>query len=69
VTCRLLLVLVAALDLDAIHDAARHVAAGIAGVRPVKWADTASLPSMERPDDFLALLRDWLAPLEPTLPS
>jgi 3-oxoadipate enol-lactonase len=60
---------VATLDLDAIHEAARRVTAGIAGARLVKWADTASLPSMEGPDDFLALLRDWLAPLEPTLPS
>jgi len=56
------LVLVGALDLQAIHDAARRVTDGIASARRVDWPDTAHLPSMERPDDFLALLRDWLAP-------
>lgn len=55
------LVLLGALDLDAIHAAARRVADGIAGARRVDWPDVAHLPSMERPDDFLALLRDWLA--------
>ena len=55
------LVLVGGLDLDAIQDAARLVAGGIAGARRVDWPDVAHLPSMERPDDFLALLRDWLA--------
>jgi len=56
------LVLVGALDLQAIHDAARRVTDGIASARRVDWPDTAHLPSMERPDDFLTLLRDWLAP-------
>ena len=56
------LVLVGAMDLDAIHDAARRVTDGIARARRVEWANTAHLPSMERPDGFLALLRDWLAP-------
>lgn len=56
------LVLTGALDLKAVHDAARRVTDGIAGARRVDWPDTAHLPSMERPDDFLALLRDWLAP-------
>lgn len=60
------LVLVGALDLDAVHDAARRVADGIAGARRVDWPDVAHLPSMERPDDFRSLLRDWLAP--PDLP-
>ena len=60
------LALLGALDLDAIHDAARRVADGIPDVRRVDWPDTAHLPSMERPDDFLALLRDWLIPSEPT---
>ncbi|MGZ5416033.1 MAG: alpha/beta fold hydrolase [Nocardioides sp.] len=55
------LVLTGALDVDAIADAARHVAEGIAGARRVDWPDVAHLPSMERPDDFLALLRGWLA--------
>jgi 3-oxoadipate enol-lactonase len=55
------LVLVGSLDLEAVHEAARRVADGIDGARLVNWPDTAHLPSMERPDDFLALLRDWLA--------
>lgn len=59
------LVLVGSLDLEAIHEAARCVADGIAGASLVNWPDTAHLPSMERPDDFLALLRDWLALSEP----
>ena len=55
------LVVLGALDLDAIHDAARRVVDGIAGARRVDWPDVAHLPSMERPEDFLALLRDWSA--------
>ena len=55
------LVLTGALDLDAIADAARRVTEGIAGARRVDWPDVAHLPSMERPDDFLVLLRGWLA--------
>ncbi|MDQ6686155.1 MAG: alpha/beta hydrolase [Actinomycetota bacterium] len=56
------LVLVGGLDLQAIHQAARRVTDGIAGARRVDWPDTAHLPSMERPVDFLALLRDWPTP-------
>ena len=59
------LVLVGSLDLEAVHEAARRVVHGIAGARLVNWPDTAHLLSMERPDDFLALLRDWLALYEP----
>jgi pimeloyl-ACP methyl ester carboxylesterase len=55
------LVLVGGLDLQAVHEAARRVTEGIAGARRVEWPETAHLPSLERPDDFLALLRDWLA--------
>jgi 3-oxoadipate enol-lactonase len=55
------LVLVGSHDLDAVHEAAQRLADGIAGAHLVNWPDTAHLPSMERPDDFLALLRDWLA--------
>jgi pimeloyl-ACP methyl ester carboxylesterase len=61
------LVLVGALDLQAIHDAARRVTDGIAGARRVDWPGTAHLPSMDRPDDFLALLRDWLPRRSPNL--
>jgi 3-oxoadipate enol-lactonase len=59
------LVLVGSLDLEAVHEAARRVADGIADARLVNWPHTAQLPSMERPDDFLALLADWLAWSEP----
>jgi 3-oxoadipate enol-lactonase len=54
------LVLQGALDLDAIVDTARRVTEGVPQARRVDWPDTAHLPSMERPDDFLALLRDWV---------
>ena len=54
------LVLVGALDLDAILAAADHVVAGIADARRVDWSDTAHMPTMERPDDFVILLTDWL---------
>ena len=60
------LTLLGGLDLDAIHDAARRIADGILDARRVDWPDTAHLPSMERPDDFLALLQDWLTPSQPT---
>ena len=63
------LVLMGALDLDAIHRAARKVTNGIAGARLVHWPDTAHLPSMERPNDFLALLRDWLRASEAPQPD
>lgn len=56
------LILVGALDLDAIQDTARRVTDGIPNARRVDWPDTAHLPSMEHPDDFFALLRSWLAP-------
>lgn len=55
------LVLLGELDLQAIHDTARRLTDGIPGGRLIRWADTAHLPSMERPDDFLALLLDRLA--------
>jgi 3-oxoadipate enol-lactonase len=54
------LVLVGALDLDAIIDTAQRVTDGIPNARCIVWPDTAHLPSMERPDDFMNLLRDWL---------
>ena len=55
------LVLVGGHDLDAIQQTAERVAQGIPGARRVDWPDTAHLPSMERPTDFLMLLRDWLS--------
>jgi len=55
------LVLVGGLDLDAIEVTARRVVEGIPNADRVDWPDTAHLPSMERPEDFEALLEDWLA--------
>jgi 3-oxoadipate enol-lactonase len=55
------LVLVGGLDLDVVHDAAGRVASAIAGARRVDWPHVAHLPSLERPADFLDLLRDWTA--------
>lgn len=54
------LVLQGGLDLDAIQEAARRVTEGITGARRVDWADTAHLPTLERPGDFLTLLREEL---------
>lgn len=56
------LILVGGLDLQAIQDAAQRVTEGVTGARRIDWPGTAHLPSMERPHDFLTLLRDWLAP-------
>ena len=54
------LALVGGLDLDAVLNAADRVVTGIAGARRVDWPDVAHLPSLERPADFLDLLRDWV---------
>ena len=61
------LVLVGGLDLDAVHEAAGRVAAGVAGARRVDWPDVAHLPSLERPAQFLDLLRAWA--VEPVVTS
>ncbi|MCW2933211.1 MAG: Pimeloyl-ACP methyl ester carboxylesterase [Actinomycetia bacterium] len=55
------LALVGGLDLDAVHDAAGRVVSGIAGARRVDWPQAGHLPSLERPADFLDLLRNWTA--------
>jgi 3-oxoadipate enol-lactonase len=55
------LVLTGGLDLDAIGIAAEAVATRIPHARREVWPDTAHLPSLERPDDFRALLEAWLA--------
>ena len=55
------LVLVGGHDLDAIRHAADRVTEEVPNARRVDWPDTAHLPSMERPDAFMALLGDWLA--------
>jgi pimeloyl-ACP methyl ester carboxylesterase len=54
------LVLVGGLDLDAVQSAAALVVAGAADARRVDWADVGHLPSLERPADFLNLLREWI---------
>ena len=54
------LVLVGGCDVGAIHDAAERVVQGVPDVHRVDWPDVAHPPSMERPEDFLTLLRDWL---------
>ena len=55
------LVLAGGLDLDAVHAAAARVVAGTAGARRVDWLDAGHLPALERPADFLDLLREWTA--------
>ncbi len=56
------LVLVGQWDLDAIHDSARRLVADVPSARRVEWPDAAHLPSLEHPERFLALVRDWSAP-------
>jgi 3-oxoadipate enol-lactonase len=55
------LALAGGLDLDTVHDAAGRVVSEIAGARRVDWPDAGHLPSLERPADFLNLLREWTA--------
>ena len=56
-----MLVLSGALDIDAIGQAADQLVAGVPDVQGVVWPDVAHVPSMERPDDFAALVLDWVA--------
>lgn len=53
------LVLVGGHDLLTTHDAARRVCEGATDVRRVDWPEVAHLPSMERPEEFAALLLSW----------
>ncbi|MGZ4697299.1 MAG: alpha/beta fold hydrolase [Oryzihumus sp.] len=55
------LVLEGGLDIPTICVAARDVAGQVSGARREVWTDTAHLPSLERPEDFRALLEEWLA--------
>jgi 3-oxoadipate enol-lactonase len=55
------LVLVGGLDLDTVHEAAERVVSGTAGARRVDWPHVGHLPSLERPADFLDLMREWTA--------
>lgn len=54
------LVLTGGLDLEAIGIAADLVAARVPRARSTTWDDVAHLPSLERPDDFLRLVQEWL---------
>jgi pimeloyl-ACP methyl ester carboxylesterase len=54
------LVLVGGHDLDTTQDAVARICAGAPRVRRVDWADVAHLPSMEKPQEFLHVLLDWI---------
>ena len=54
------LVLLGGHDLATTKDAARRLVEGLPDCRRVDWPDVAHLPSMERPADFAALVREWV---------
>lgn len=54
------LVVVGDLDLDTVQEAADRVAAGIAGAAQQRWSGVAHLPSLEEPERFTRLLREWV---------
>lgn len=60
------LVLVGGLDHDTVHDAAGRVVSEVTGARRVDWPQVGHLPSLERPADFIDLLREWIAELART---
>jgi len=53
-------VLTGALDISAIAIAAHAVTTGITGAQHTDWPGVAHLPAMERPEQFLQLLTEWL---------
>lgn len=53
-------VLTGALDISAIAVAAHAVTTGISGAQHTDWPGVAHLPAMERPEQFLQLLTEWL---------
>ncbi|GAA4627719.1 alpha/beta hydrolase [Actinoallomurus vinaceus] len=55
------LVLVGGHDLDTTRDSAERVCQALPDVRRVDWPDVAHLPPLERPEDFLTLLLEWVA--------
>lgn len=55
-----LLVLSGGLDMDTVRGTADRLAEQVPGARRIDWPDVAHLPSMERPDDFVTLVRDWV---------
>ena len=55
------LVVSGALDIDSVRMAAAMASRQrVPGARLVEWPDVAHLPSMERPDEFAALVLDWV---------
>ncbi|WP_324649313.1 hypothetical protein [Georgenia sp. H159] len=54
------LLLVGGHDLETTTDAAARVAAEIPDTPAMTWEDVAHLPSLEQPERFTALLRQWL---------
>ncbi len=54
------LVLIGGLDLDTVQDAAARVASTVPDAHRVDWPDAGHLPSLEQPDTFLELVRDWV---------
>jgi pimeloyl-ACP methyl ester carboxylesterase len=59
-----ILVLVGDGDQPPVLAAAERIAASAPDARLVVWPDTAHLPTLERPDAFAALLRDFLAEVD-----
>ena len=57
-------ILVGGLDVAAVNRTADRLADEIPGATLVRWPDVAHLPSLERPDDFSQLARDWFAEVE-----
>ncbi len=58
-----MLVLVGGHDLATVLDAADRVVAGAPDVGRVDWPDAAHLPSMDHPERFAWLLREWVTRL------
>ena len=54
------LVLCGDLDMDTVRGTADVLVAELPDVRRIDWPDVAHLPSMERPDDFVELVLDWV---------
>jgi pimeloyl-ACP methyl ester carboxylesterase len=57
-------ILVGDLDVAAVGRTAARLAEEIPGATLVRWPDVAHLPSLERPDDFSQLARDWFTEVE-----
>ncbi len=58
------LILLGGYDLETTKDAAERLCSGIRHAQRIDWPDAAHLPSLEHPDRFTDLLRDWLSPAE-----